>query len=353
MRSAQTSGTSHRPAPDGGGPCVRTHTGTDADLALLADVLRTGGLVAIPTETVYGLAAHALDTEACRRIFEVKGRPLIDPLIVHVYDEAAAARLATLTPEARTLIAAYWPGPLTLVLPRRDCVPPIVTAGRATVALRSPRHPLTRRLLQVCGLPLAAPSANPFGYVSPTTPQHVIDSMGDRIAHLLDGGPCEIGLESTIVDLSTPGRPVLLRPGAITAAQVAQTLGTAVARPERTNHAPDSGGAAAPGMLERHYSPRTPLHLFAAADRAQAALQAAASPRGAVVHFSRPSVAPSGSAAVYWLSENGDLADAARHTFALLRQLDAAGHDHVWIEQAPEGGLGDAINDRLRRAATR
>lgn len=350
MRSDETSPAS-RPAPTGGGLRVRTYDGSGGDLALLAQALRGGELVAIPTETVYGLAANALDAAACRRIFEVKGRPLIDPLIVHVRDLDHAAELADVNEAARALAGKFWPGALTFVLPRHPVVPDIVTAGLPTVAVRCPGHPLARALLRECGLPLAAPSANPFGYVSPTTARHVIQSLGDRIQHLLDGGPCEIGLESTIIDLADPAHPVLLRPGAVTAAAIADVLGVEVNRPAP---ALADAPARAPGMLERHYSPRTPLELFDHGSRPEAGESASGAPR-AIIYFTRATAADAGDVAadVFWLSEDGSLESAARHIFALLRRLDAGAYDLVFIERAPEGGLGDAINDRLQRAARR
>ena len=340
----------HKPAPDSGGLRVRTYGGTPEELSLLAAALRRGELVAIPTETVYGLAANALDGEACRRIFEVKGRPLIDPLIVHVPDEAQAAELAEVNAAARALMGRFWPGPLTLVLPRRDVVPAIVTAGLDTVALRSPRHPLARVLLSTCGLPLAAPSANPFGYVSPTCARHVVDGLGGQIDHLLDGGPCEIGLESTIVDVCDPARPLLLRPGAITAEDIAAVLGVKVARPATVVHRADAGGAPAPGMLERHYSPRTPLSLFTRPAELGGTVPAAGGGVGrvAVVFFTRGDFGGAESVAVgdtFWLSEDGSPEAAARQVFALLRRLDAAGYAQLLFQRAPMGGLGDAIND--------
>ncbi len=354
MRSRETS-KFPRPAEANGGLRVRTYGGSEAELALLARVLREGGLVAIPTETVYGLAAHALDPDACRRIFEVKGRPLIDPLIVHVSGPAQADELADVNTFARRLMAAFWPGPLTIVLPRRPLVPDIVTAGLGTVALRCPRHPLARELLRVSGLPLAAPSANPFGYVSPTSAAHVIDGLGGRIGHLLDGGPCEIGIESTIVDLCEPARPVLLRPGAVGPAALGGVLGVEVQTAKAAQAKLPDAPARAPGMLERHYSPRTPLTLFGpgAGDELAHLLKAGGGGRTAVVHFAREGAARSRGCDVFWLSEDGSPEAAARHVFALLRQLDAGDYNAIFCERAPAGELGDAINDRLSRAAAK
>ncbi|MFA5257866.1 MAG: L-threonylcarbamoyladenylate synthase [Opitutales bacterium] len=332
-------------------PRIRRYTGTGPQMQELADALRSGNLVAIPTETVYGLAANALDPAACRRIFEVKGRPLIDPLIVHVTGVEHARRLAEVGPEAELLMERFWPGPLTLVMRKRAVVPDIVSAGLPTLALRCPRHPLTRRLLELCGLPLAAPSANRFGYVSPTRAEHVEAGLGDRIDFVLDGGPCDIGLESTIIGLADPERPVLFRPGAISREELAAALGRSVALPPARG-ADDVGPVDAPGMLSRHYSPRTALHIFSAGERP--GIGSVGGDLVALVFFARP--APESSlwgagAEVFWLSESGLPAEAARNVFALLRRLDEGRFSAIWMERAPAGGLGDAINDRLDRAA--
>lgn len=321
-------------------------TDTASDLAKLAEALRAGQLVAIPTETVYGLAASALDEAACRRIFEVKGRPLLDPLIVHVPDRAAGERLARFDGRAVRLAEAFWPGPLTLVLPKRAAVPAIVTAGKPTVALRSPAHPAARRLLAAAGIPLAAPSANPFGYISPTTAQHVAESLGTRIPWILDGGPCSVGIESTIVALA-PDRPArILRPGSISREELSEALGEAVeAAPEEAK----SGAAVeAPGMLARHYSPATPAVLFA-----HGALPAARRGEAAVFQHRREHALDGiEGSSVFWFSESGDPADTARNLYALLRRLDSLGFTRIHIERAAHSPLGDTINDRLRRAAT-
>jgi L-threonylcarbamoyladenylate synthase len=327
------------------------------DVARAAALLRAGEVVALPTETVYGLAANALDEAAVRRVFAIKGRPLLDPLIVHGLDGEFLERVAEFTPAARRLAAACWPGPLTLVVPKRAVVPDVVTAGRATVAVRAPAHPVMRAVLAACGLPLAAPSANPFGYLSPTRAQHVRDSLGAGAPWIVDGGACALGLESTVVDVSVPGRPArILRPGPVTAEFLAEVLGSPVSlvHPlgEGRDKVPPSGeGLVAPGMLERHYSPRTPLGLLEPGARPPGA---AAGTRAAWVRLRREagSTAPAG-VEVYWLSERGDLTEAARGLYELLRRLDAAGYAQLWCEQAPEGGLGAAFNDRLRRGAAK
>ncbi len=316
-------------------------TGSDADLKQLAAALRAGELVAIPTETVYGLAAHALDEQACRRIFEVKGRPLLDPLIVHVTGLEQALKLGALTEHAARLIEHFWPGPLTLVVRKHACVPDLVTAGRPTVALRSPAHPLARRLLQFCDFPLAAPSANPFGYISPTTARHVAESLGTRIPYILDGGPCSIGVESTIVELTGP-LPRLLRPGSITSTQLEAALGCPVVAPSKPEGPQE---IEAPGMLARHYSPRTPLKLF------PPGVPPATGADEALVFQGRPSGNHATAPHVHWLSECGDGAEAGRNLYALLRQLDESGYRKIHFERASGHALAATLNDRLQRAA--
>lgn len=322
---------------------ARLHRPTPAALRRLATVLRDGGLVAIPTETVYGLAADALNIPACRAIFRAKGRPAHDPLIVHVLDLAHAEQLAEFNHAARRLVRAFWPGPLTLVLPRKAGVPDIVTSGGPTVALRSPAHPLARRLLKLSGVPLAAPSANPFTYISPTTAEHVRQGLGARIPHILDGGPCPIGVESTVLDLSRPNRPRVLRPGAISAEQISRVLGTKVVTVRRAGK--PGARLLAPGLLDKHYSPRTPLRVVT---------NPASTDTGtAVILLRKP--AGQARAGVYWLSRRGELSEIARHLYRVLREADAAGHREILIEKLPPsaGGLAAAINDRVKRAAAK
>ncbi|MBL9185985.1 MAG: threonylcarbamoyl-AMP synthase [Opitutaceae bacterium] len=328
-------------------PPARTYRGTARNLAHLAARLRAGELVAVPTETVYGLAAHALDARACARIFRAKGRPSSDPLIVHLHSVRQLGLVCRPNAAALRLARAFWPGPLTLVLPKTAAVPAIVTAGRESVAVRVPRHPLFRRLLRLAGVPLAAPSANPFGYVSPTTAEHVRQGLGKKIPHILDGGPATIGLESTIVDLRDPSRPAVLRPGAITAEQIARVLGRRVTAPRRKTSA--QGAQVAPGLLARHYSPRTPLQLH---DKITAARRDRAPANEAFLLQRRPRGAK-GQAHVFWLDATGALPGVARRLFAMLRRLDAEGFARIHAELAPNRGLGRAINDRLRRAAAR
>lgn len=329
---------------------ARTYAGTARNLATLARVLRSGGLVAAPTETVYGLAANALDAAACEKIFLAKARPQTDPLIVHIEAIADLAKLAVVNPAALVLAQKFWPGPLTLVLPKTDLVPAIVSAGLPSVAVRMPAHPLFRRLLRLAGVPLAAPSANPFGYVSPTTARHVRDGLGDKIGHILDGGACSVGLESTIVDLRHPQRPRLLRPGAITRAQLTQALGVPVLTAPRRRTPATAVAQIAPGLLTRHYSPRTPVQLHR---RLTARAVSSGDPREAWLFIAQPPTLPRSRVKnVFCLDPHGDLTHVAHRLFSLLRELDQAGFTRLHLELAPgRAGLADAINDRLRRAA--
>jgi L-threonylcarbamoyladenylate synthase len=319
---------------------------TARNLGFLASRLRNGELVAVPTETVYGLAANALSSAACARIFKAKGRPVSDPLIVHIARLAQLEDLAIANPAAFKLARAFWPGPLTLVLPKRTIVPDIVTANGGSVAVRMPAHRVFRHLLRKSGLPLAAPSANPFGYVSPTSAQHVRDNLGSKIRYILDGGPARIGLESTIVDLREPRRPVLLRPGSISAAEIARVLGCRVTAPS-SDKRPAAGPLVAPGLLARHYSPRTPVTLHDSA-----AEMSARRTDEAYVFLRKPDHGR--SANCHWFDRRGNLAGVARALFATLRRLDRAGYRRLHIEQVQgQDGLAAAINDRLRRAAAR
>ncbi|MBP7241662.1 L-threonylcarbamoyladenylate synthase [Amaricoccus sp.] len=299
-----------------------------------AALLAAGELVAFPTETVYGLGADARSDRAAAAIFAAKGRPSFNPLIVHVEGIPAAGKLAVLSSEARVLAERFWPGPLTLVLPRRAGagIAEAVSAGLDSVAVRAPSHPLARALIEAFGGPVAAPSANPSGRVSPTTAAHVMESLGGRIAAVLDGGPCTVGLESTIVGFAD-GAPSLLRPGGLPVEAIEAALGRPLAVA--------GAGIVAPGQLASHYAPRAALRLGAAGPEAgEAWLGFGPGPVG------DPGVN---------LSETGDLEEAATRLFAALRTLDAlaaaAGCSRIAVAPIPEAGLGRAINDRLRRAA--
>jgi len=300
-----------------------------AGLREAAAILARGGLVAFPTETVYGLGADAGDGKAVAGIYAAKGRPSFNPLIVHVPGPEEAERLAEVPPQARALMVAFWPGPLTLVLPLRAGagLSPLVTAGLATVALRAPAHSLARALLGAVGRPLAAPSANPSGRVSPTTADHVLGGLGGRIDAVLDGGACEVGLESTILALDGGG-PRLLRAGGLPLEALEAALG------ERVALDTDPARVAAPGQMASHYAPRGRLRLGALAPEA-----------GEVMLGFGP--VPGDLS----LSEAGDLREAAAGLFGALHRLDAMGAERIAVAPIPERGLGRAINDRLRRAA--
>lgn len=305
----------------------------DVTISEAAEWLLRGEVVAIPTETVYGLAADATNASAVAKIFAAKGRPDFNPLICHIADPAQLDTLVTVDDRARRLAAAFWPGALTLVLPRRpDCpVAPAVSAGLSSLALRMPAHPVARDLLARVARPVAAPSANRSGHVSPTTAQHVRDSLGPEIA-VLDGGPCSVGLESTVIGL-TGDTATLLRPGGIASEAIEAVLGETLALP--TDQALQS-----PGMLLKHYAPRLPVRLNAAA------------PQGTgegLLSFGKP---PSGYATVFPLSERCNLAEAAARLYAGLHALDqVAGLQGIAVMPIPQEGLGLAINDRLIRAA--
>jgi L-threonylcarbamoyladenylate synthase len=300
-------------------------------LAEAAALLQSGALVAFPTETVYGLGGDARSDTAVARIFAAKGRPSFNPLIVHLPDLAAVARIATIGPNAARLAAAFWPGPLTLVLPLRpdSGISPLVTAGLPTVAVRVPLHPLAQRLLRAFGGPVAAPSANPSGRVSPTRAEHVLQGLEGRIAAVLDGGPSAVGLESTI--LAPDPEPLLLRSGGLRLEDIEALLGHPVLQVTGTPDAPS-----APGQLASHYAPAAQLRLQATETRAGEVLVGFGPVKGALT-----------------LSETGDLVEAAARLFHLLREADAlAGPEgRIAFAPVPETGLGRAINDRLRRAA--
>jgi len=330
---------------------------TTANLARLAALLRRGELVGVPSETVYGLAADALNPAACAKIFAAKGRPTTDPLIVHLASAADLGRVARSNPAALALAAAFWPGPLTLVLPKLAIVPDLVSAGRPTVAVRVPGHPVFRRLIRLAGCPLAAPSANPFGYISPTSAAHVRDGLtGTSLRAVLDGGECRVGVESTIVDLTNPARPRLLRPGGLNAAAIERVLGQKLGLPHRKTIVAGTA-APAPGMLSRHYSPQTPLTLHSRLDARDAAKLATDE---VCLLLRRPATADLKMVPeemvrrLRWLSERGDLETIAKNLFSTLRALDSEGWRRIHAAEASGvGGLAPAINDRLRRASAK
>jgi L-threonylcarbamoyladenylate synthase len=308
------------------------------DIAAAAQVLRDGGLVAFPTETVYGLGADASRDDAAAKIFAVKGRPRAHPLIVHIERDIGA--WAREVPEAaHRLLAAAWPGPLTVILKRGPRVALATTGGTDTVGLRVPAHPMAQALLHAFGGGIAAPSANRFGAVSPTTADHVVADLGDDVDYVLDGGPCAVGVESTIVDFSR-GRPVLLRPGGMPREAIEAITGPLAAA--------DESAPAAPGTLASHYAPRAEV-IAVEPDDVPAAVRAA---RGNVAVLAPTSAfGPWGELAVLAYPLPDDVAGMARELYAALRDLDAAGVDVVIAALPPAAGLGEAVGDRLRRAA--
>ncbi len=322
-----------------------------------ASLIREGQLVAFPTETVYGLGANALDPRAVSRIFEAKGRPATDPVIVHVESIMQLPEItAPLSDLARALIDAFWPGPLTLILPRGPRVPPNVSAGLSTVAVRMPAHPVAAALIAASGVPIAAPSANRFAHSSPTAAQHVFDDLQGRVPLILDGGPTSVGVESTIVDL-TGDHPRLLRPGGVpldAIAQIAPTveLVTRYARPEE-------GSVPAPGMMLKHYSPRADLRLFDGPDeRLHPALIQAVQElsdqglrAGLLVADEDQEALSSLGVPIVSLGSLSNLREIARNLFAGLRLLDTQGVDVILARAYPPSGIGLAIRDRLLRAA--
>ena len=322
-----------------------------------AAILRAGGLVAFPTETVYGLGVHAFDVEAVRRLFAAKGRPADDPLIVHVrsLEDVRPLVRGDLPAAAERLAGRFWPGPLTLVLPRSPRVPDAVTAGLDTVAVRVPAHPVARALLEAAQIPVAAPSANLFTRTSPTRAEHVLQDLGGRIDLVIDGGPTEVGIESTVLDLSG-GRPAILRPGAVTAAMLEDVLGA----PVETQGRSGAGPARSPGLLDRHYAPRTPLTVYEgpralerlAADAVEATLRgqriALVVPDERRARFDDPALRVIGAGPA------DDPAAMASRLYAALREADAAGADAIYaLGVEHDTGLGAALRDRLHRAAGR
>ncbi|MDH4081915.1 MAG: L-threonylcarbamoyladenylate synthase [Nitrospira sp.] len=318
-------------------------SGSDAaSLRLAGRIIKTGGLVAFPTETVYGLGCDAMNPEAAAKVFEAKQRPQFDPLIVHLADRAQLDNVvASQPPMAQTLMDEFWPGPLTLVLPKQSIVPDLVTAGLSTVAVRMPNHPIAQALIREAGTPIAAPSANPFGYVSPTTARHVSESLRNKVDIILDGGPCQVGVESTIVSLLGP-QPQLLRPGSITLEQLAAVIGPVCSLPPSYNH------PIAPGQLARHYATLTPLTILTSAGTRPVLRP---NERAGLLLISQSRESQTCFAAVEVLSPTDDIREAARNLFAALRKLDSLGLDRIYAEPCREVGLGVAIMDRLRRCA--
>lgn len=315
-----------------------SNTGTDIELA--ASLLRSGKLVAIPTETVYGLGANALNEQAVLGIFNAKDRPFFDPLIVHVSSLAEAQHYAVLNDERLVKLAtAFWPGPLTLLLPKKELIPALVTSGLPQVGIRVPDHALTLKLLQQLDFPLAAPSANPFGYVSPTEPAHVSSQLGNRIDYILDGGASTVGLESTIVGIEE-GQLCVYRLGGLAVEEIERLAGSVSLRLNQ------SSNPKAPGQLKSHYAPRKPLFI----GPLNSLLQEHAEKKVALLCFGKTSLA-AGPHLVFNLSEAGSLEEAALNLFRCMRLADESDAAVVLCETLPDKGLGRAINDRLKRAA--
>jgi L-threonylcarbamoyladenylate synthase len=309
-----------------------------------ASLLRRGELVALPTETVYGLAANARNTEAVEKIYEVKNRPSFNPLIVHVASLAMAERFAVFNPLARQLAEAFWPGPLTLVLPvnSESGLSPLVMAGLETVAIRVPSHPFMHQLLEESGLPLAAPSANPSGFMSPVTADHVLQGLGDKIPLIIDGGACSVGVESTILGFDEQGYvidPVLLRAGGLSREQIEQVIAPLKIISPSSQGSDAKGKITAPGQLTRHYAPLKPLRLNAIH----------VNPNEALLAFGTP-ILP-GAGALFQLSTKGNLEEAASRLFLGLHTLSHLSVKTIAVMPIPRHGVGEAINDRLMRAA--
>lgn len=323
---------------------MTAETGTDLQLA--ARLIRDGGLVAFPTETVYGLGADALNPRAVARIFAAKRRPAFDPLIVHIAHRSTLARIVrSVPPAAEQLMDQFWPGPLSLVLPRTSAVPDLVTSGLDTVAVRMPALKLARDLIDAAGTPIAAPSANRFGRISPTTAAHVAEQLNEDIDYILDGGACSVGVESTVlqfVEAADTGHWQLLRPGGLPREAIEEITGP-IQLVAESQH-PVAQAQPSPGMLPRHYAPSSRLELIDAG----ASLPEASEPVGVILYRRRR--VPEGYI-VEVLSEDGDLEQCAATFFAALRRLDALGLNHIYAERFPDHGLGLALNDRLHRAA--
>jgi len=311
------------------------------EISPAVDHLRAGELVAIPTETVYGLAANALNDEAVLQIFEAKNRPHFDPLIVHIGPRQLPMFDEFIHAEARALMDTFWPGPLTVIIDKPPFIPDIVCSGLATMGLRMPDHPLTQELLSEIDFPLAAPSANPFTYVSPTTAQHVQDQLGEEVSYILDGGPAKVGIESTIVR-SDQGGIRVLRLGGLSLDELRKV------EPNIELEINSNADPKAPGQLDRHYATGTPLLLV---DDIEKAVNESDPTATAVIGMQLPEL--EGVHLKLDLSENGDISEAARNLFAALRLADSEGIEKIICQKAPETGLGPAINDRLRRAAFR
>jgi L-threonylcarbamoyladenylate synthase len=310
---------------------------TEIALDLAAQIIQQGGLVSFPTETVYGLGADAFNPAAVAKIFAVKNRPEFDPVIVHISHKNQLESVCRMNKRAEKLIDKFWPGPLTLVLPKRRNIPDIVTAGLPKVGVRMPNNEIALRLITLAGVPLAAPSANPFGYLSPTTAEHVYEQLGSKIEMIIDGGPCKIGIESTIIDF-TENKPLLLRAGGISVEEITEEIGKVQIVTENGKR------PQAPGQLAWHYAPKTKLKIVQPDQ-----MDLNTRKKAGFLFFQMPKKMPrSGYYEV--LSKLGMLDEAATNLFSALHKLDAAGLEIIYAEPVPEEGLGRAIMDRLRKA---
>lgn len=314
-------------------------TGKNIDLA--AELLLKGDLVAIPTETVYGLAANALNEKAVLSIFEAKQRPFFDPLIIHLPTIESIDKYAYLTDlRLQKLAKAFWPGPITLLLPKKESIPNLVTSGLTSVAVRIPNNILTLELLKKINVPLAAPSANPFGYVSPTQPEHVNSQLGDKIAYILDGGACEVGLESTIIGVEDD-KVCIFRLGGLALEEIEKVIGKTELRIN------NSSNPVSPGQLKSHYAPKKPLFI----GEIKQLIEKNNDKKIAIICFGEENFEEK-DLLIFNLSKNKNLQEAAINLFKFLRLADASDADAVVCEKVPDTGLGRAINDRLRRAAS-
>ena len=313
---------------------MKTIIGTE--ISHCAELLKQGLLVAIPTETVYGLAANALDESAVLEIYKVKNRPKFNPLIIHLAGIEEMRKWVRYFPDAALKIAeAFWPGPLTLLLPKSNLVPNLVTAGSNFVALRVPAHPVTLELLNVLDFPLAAPSANPSGYVSPTSAEHVYQHLNCKIPYILDGGSCKVGLESTIIGFNEEGKAIIHRHGGVEVEKIEKVTGTKLLLPEINIDHP-----ATPGQLKSHYATDTPLIIGNTSNKNENSF---------LIRFKEMDPGfPANRQRI--LSPSGSLDEAARNLFGILRELDGLKPDSIYVEKVPAQGLGIAINDRLERA---
>jgi len=325
---------------------MAAHARIGKDIDHAAFIIRSGGIVAMPTETVYGLAADATNPLAVASVFAAKSRPAFDPLIVHLASQSQVTDYALEFPEnAAWLAEQFWPGPLTIVLPRRPNISDLVTSGLQSVGLRIPAHPMALELLRVCRLPLAAPSANPFGGISPTTAEHVSSGLGHVVDYILDGGPCQVGVESTVVSF-LDARPVVLRPGGLSIEQISAIIGP-IAR-AAADSAKDNAAQPAPGMLSRLYAPTIPMRLI----EPEETVAPISGVRCGLLTWGYRDHASAGFERVINLSATSDLNECAAGFFAALRTFDSSGLECIIARKFPEAELGAALNDRLRRGAS-